>query len=43
MGFNLKLFFEELEYRVAHGISHMELLEWLKAEKEYAQVCGLLR
>lgn len=42
MGFNLKVFMEELQYMVVHCTSHIELLEFINRNKQYAEECGLL-
>lgn len=37
MGFNLKLFFEELEEMIKNTTSHVELLEYIEQMKQYAK------
>ena len=42
MGFSLEAFFEQLQYMVENCASHIEILQFIKDEKQYAQDCGLL-
>ena len=42
MGFSLERFFEELDYMVSHGASHMEILKYIDEMKQYAKDCGKL-
>jgi hypothetical protein len=42
MGFSLERFFEELEYMVSHGVSHLEVLNYIEHMKQYAKDCNQL-
>ena len=42
MGFNLRLFLEELEYRIKSGYSHTDILKYIEEQKKYAKECGQL-
>ena len=42
MGFDLKMFFEELELMLKEGAETDALLEYVASEKEYAKECGQL-
>jgi hypothetical protein len=44
MGFDIRLFLEELQYKIdeIHNGQEDELIEWLLEQIEYAKECGVI-